>query len=65
MKSKGNYNDKYKSSNKKIFNMKKRRKKVLILSIVTNIQEINCQRRISNVEKSSTTTILVKKKYFR
>ena len=38
--------------------------KVLILSIVTNIKETNCQRRIRNAEKSSAITILAKEKYF-
>ena len=38
--------------------------KVLILSIVINMKETNCQRRIRNAEKSSTITILAKKKYF-
>ena len=38
--------------------------KVLILSIVINTKETNCQRRIKNAENSSAITILAKEKYF-
>ena len=38
--------------------------KVLILSIVINMKETNCQRRIKNAENSSAITILAKEKYF-
>jgi len=42
---------------------RRREMKVLILSTVLNSKEINHLRRISNIEKSGTITILVKEKH--
>jgi hypothetical protein len=48
---------------RKHLTQRRREMKVLILSTVTNSKEINHLRRISNIEKSGTITILVKEKH--
>ena len=61
--SKDNYNNNYKSSNKKTFNTKKKRNESSNSKYSNKQQKINYLKRISNTEKSGTITILVKEKH--